>query len=46
MSFQIKVREKIWDTEDLEGLYLRPKRDTECKEGQIYSSMCLSLMIS
>lgn len=46
MSFQVKVREKIWETEDLEGLYLRPERDAECKEWQICSSMCLSLMIS
>lgn len=46
MNFQIKVGGKIWETEDLEELYVRPESDAECKEWQVCSSKCLSLTVS
>lgn len=46
MNFQIKLGGKIWETEDLEELYVRPESDAECKEWQVCSSKCLSLTVS
>lgn len=46
MNFQIKVGGKIWETEDLEELYVRLESDAECKEWQVCSSKCLSLTVS